>query len=171
MGLFFFASTELAYRMCLKVMLRSNLCVVKNLQKAWKFADRYLPGSHCIPRQFLRFSIQFLRFSIQFLRFSIQFRAKFCKFKTPGTVSTVSTGPCFWALQVMVDMWQKEQKTREDVWIQKPFGHGKSDLEFAWVLESRGTLIDFTGPSFLVPSFRLTPNPTPRTLMMDVFPQ
>ena len=57
MGLFFFASTELAYPMCLKVMLRSNLCVVKNLQKAWKFADRYLPGSHCIPRKLLRFSI------------------------------------------------------------------------------------------------------------------
>ena len=50
MGLFLFASTELAYPMCLKVMLRSNLCVVKNRQKAWKFADRYLPGRQCIPR-------------------------------------------------------------------------------------------------------------------------
>ena len=65
----------------------------------------------------------------------------------------------------MVGMWQKSN-TREDVWIQKPYGHGKSNLEFAWVLESRGTLIDFTGPS-LVLSFRVAPNPTPRTLMMD----
>jgi hypothetical protein len=96
---------------------------------------------HIVPEIFRIVSSQF------FAIFRPQERSR--RFLTVSTVPFLGIGGVWLTCGFTGPQIEPEELWR-DPGIQKPFGHGKPDLEFAWFLESRCTLIQFTGPSFPV---------------------